>query len=152
MTTQSYKRQASLLLEVMPEVAKETCFAMHGGTAINLFIRDMPRISVDIDLTYLPIEDRSTSFKNIATALERIKTRIETLLPSVRVQHKQDNGKLIISKQGVDIKLEVSLVKRGTLELPQTIPLCSKSQEEILDCENELKKYIDFSLPNYRRL
>ena len=41
-----------LLLDVMPEVAKEECFAMHGGTAINLFVREMPRLSVDIDLTY----------------------------------------------------------------------------------------------------
>jgi hypothetical protein len=47
------KNQVGLLLVVLPEVAKETCFAMHGGTAINLFLRDMPRLSVDIDLTYV---------------------------------------------------------------------------------------------------
>jgi len=45
---------------VLPEVAKETCFTMHGGTAINLFVRDMPRLSVDIDLTYVLIEDRAS--------------------------------------------------------------------------------------------
>lgn len=56
-----YRQQVSLLLSVLPEVAKEKSFALHGGTAINLFIRDMPRLSVDIDLTYLPIEDRETS-------------------------------------------------------------------------------------------
>jgi type VI protein secretion system component VasA len=50
-----YKKQVSLLLNVLPEVAKEKDFALHGGTAINLFVRDMPRLSVDIDLTYLPI-------------------------------------------------------------------------------------------------
>jgi hypothetical protein len=50
-----YRRQVTLLLNVLPEVAKEKCFALHGGTAINLFVRDMPRLSVDIDLTYLPI-------------------------------------------------------------------------------------------------
>lgn len=49
-----YRQQVSLLLSVLPEVAKEKSFALHGGTAINLFIRDMPRLSVDIDLTYLP--------------------------------------------------------------------------------------------------
>lgn len=57
---QEYKNQVRLLLNVLPEVAKEKCFALHGGTAINLFIRNMPRLSVDIDLTYLPIEDRQT--------------------------------------------------------------------------------------------
>jgi len=58
-----YKRQVALLLNVLPEVAKEDCFALHGGTAINLFIRDMPRLSVGIDLTYVPIEKRPTSLK-----------------------------------------------------------------------------------------
>jgi len=47
-----YRDQVSLLLNVLPEVGKEKTFALHGGTAINLFIRDMPRLSVDIDLTY----------------------------------------------------------------------------------------------------
>ena len=60
-----YKRQVDLLLQVLPEVAKEDCFALHGGTAINLFVREMPRLSVDIDLTYIPIEDRQTSLENI---------------------------------------------------------------------------------------
>ena len=49
----SYKDQVALLLNVLPEVAKQKCSALHGGTAINLFIRDMPRLSVDIDLTYM---------------------------------------------------------------------------------------------------
>jgi hypothetical protein len=78
-----YRQQVALLLSVLPEVAKETCFALHGGTAINLFVRDMPRLSVDIDLTYLPIEDRETSFKHIAEALERIKRNIEKVVPGV---------------------------------------------------------------------
>lgn len=51
---EAYKKQVSLLLDVLPEVAKENCFALHGGTAINLFVRSMPRLSVDIDLTYVP--------------------------------------------------------------------------------------------------
>lgn len=50
-----YRRQVYLLLTLLPHIAKEDCFALKGGTAINLFIRDMPRLSVDIDLTYLPI-------------------------------------------------------------------------------------------------
>ncbi len=54
MKSQNYKEQLRLLLDVLPEVAKEECLAMHGGTAINLFVRDMPRFSIDIDLTYLP--------------------------------------------------------------------------------------------------
>lgn len=63
-----------------------------GGTAINLFARDMPRLSVDIDLTYLPIEDRQTTLKNISDALERVKMVIEHALPDARVLHKSDVG------------------------------------------------------------
>ena len=49
----SYKKQTSLLLDLLPEIAKEDVFALHGGTAINLFCLNMPRLSVDIDLTYI---------------------------------------------------------------------------------------------------
>lgn len=129
MTNATYKKQAGLLLEVLPEVAKEECFAMHGGTAINLFVRDMPRLSVDIDLTYLPIEDRSITLKNIAAALIRIKERIEKRVPGIQIQHKEETGKLLVSKQGVDIKLEVNLVGRGTFTPAQPLPLCQKAQD-----------------------
>jgi Nucleotidyl transferase AbiEii toxin, Type IV TA system len=61
MIAEAYKKQVALLLAVLSDVAKESCFALHGGTAINLFVRNMPRLSVDIDLTYLPIEDRATT-------------------------------------------------------------------------------------------
>ena len=110
---QRYRKQVSLLLSVLPEVATENCFALHGGTAINLFVRDMPRLSVDIDLTYLPIEDRQTSLANLRAALLRIKTRIERILKTVRVTDRTDIGKLLITTQEAEIKLEVNLVKRG---------------------------------------
>jgi hypothetical protein len=50
-----YVAQARLLLSTLQDIANETVFALKGGTAINLFYRDMPRLSVDIDLTYLPV-------------------------------------------------------------------------------------------------
>ena len=55
---EQYRRQVDLLVRTLPLVAYEKCFALKGGTAINLFVRDMPRLSVDIDLTYLPVTDR----------------------------------------------------------------------------------------------
>ena len=48
----SYARQVKLLMAALPHVAKESCFALKGGTAINLFVQDFPRLSVDIDLAY----------------------------------------------------------------------------------------------------
>ncbi len=130
MKKQTYKNQVSLLLNVIPEVAKEECFALHGGTAINLFVRNMPRLSVDIDLTYIPIEDRETTFKNISDALERIKNNIENVIPKSIVEHKQDISKLQISSKGTQIKLEVNQTNRGLLEPAQTFMLCDYAQEE----------------------
>lgn len=60
-----YRRQVALLIRVMPLIFKIKDFAVHGGTAINLFHRNLPRYSVDIDLTYIPVEDRKTSIDAI---------------------------------------------------------------------------------------
>ncbi|MDN5212770.1 nucleotidyl transferase AbiEii/AbiGii toxin family protein [Fulvivirgaceae bacterium BMA12] len=130
MMNETYREQASLLLSVLPDVAKEKYFALHGGTAINLFVREIPRLSVDIDLTYLPIEDRQTSLDNIADALERIKGRILTVLPKATVQHQKEISKLQISNQGFQIKVEVSQTNRGTLSDPAEHQLCETAQDQ----------------------
>ncbi|WP_305981785.1 nucleotidyl transferase AbiEii/AbiGii toxin family protein [Roseivirga thermotolerans] len=125
-----YKRQVDLLLQVLPEVAKEDCFALHGGTAINLFVREMPRLSVDIDLTYIPIEDRQTSLENISTALIRIKGNVEKAIPNAFIIHQSADSKLQISNQGAQIKIEVNSINRGVLNTPEKRILCDRAQEE----------------------
>lgn len=60
-----YIDQVRLLVNVLPHIAKEDVFALKGGTAINLFYRDMPRLSIDIDLTYLPVEERKTLLQRV---------------------------------------------------------------------------------------
>lgn len=127
---EAYKKQVGLLLDVLPEVAKEECFAMHGGTAINLFVRDMPRLSVDIDLTYVEIAERNETLEGINAALLRIKERIEALRPSIRVQHKDKVCKLQLDEHGVLIKIEVNMVGRGLLGEPNKAPLCEAAQEQ----------------------
>lgn len=57
----TYRRQVALRIRSLPSVAAEDCFAMKGETAINFFVRNLPRLLVDVDLTYLPIEDRAAS-------------------------------------------------------------------------------------------
>lgn len=130
MVNDSYKRQVSLLLNVLPEVAKEKCFALHGGTAINLFIQNMPRLSVDIDLTYLPIEDRSSSLSNISSALQNIKTSIQSIIPDAKIVHQEAITKLQINHKGTQIKIEVNQTNRGALEQPMKLMLCDKAQED----------------------
>ena len=126
----NFKPQVSLLLSVLPEVAKETCFALHGGTAINLFVRDMLRLSVDIDLTHIPVEDRATSFSNISKALLRIKATVEAVVSYVQVTHKEKEFKLLIVYQKAQIKLEVNQALRRTIIPPIYVTLCEKTQEE----------------------
>lgn len=126
---QRYRRQVKLLLTVLPEVAKERCFALHGGTAINLFIRDMPRLSVDIDLTYLAIEERETTINHIREALERIVLSTKRVLPKASFALKPETGKLIVSSEGATIKVEVNLTGRGTYASPEVRELCEQAQE-----------------------
>ncbi|HII1670883.1 TPA: nucleotidyl transferase AbiEii/AbiGii toxin family protein [Salmonella enterica] len=127
---EAYKKQVQLLLNVLPEVAKEECFAMHGGTAINLFYRDMPRLSVDIDLTYIEIAERAASLKAINEALIELKQRIEALRPTLHVHHRSDVCKLQITENDVIIKIEVNMIGRGLLADKVKVPLCDSAQEQ----------------------
>ena len=67
-----YMKRVNLLVQLLPCIAKEKVFALKGGTAINLFYRDMQRLSVDIDLTYMPVADREFSLKDIDETFNRI--------------------------------------------------------------------------------
>src|SRR5512133_3979590 len=115
MISQQYKNQADLLLQVIPHVANEDSLALKGGTAINLFLRSMPRLSVDIDFTYLPFYDRETALSNISVALDRIKERIEKSLPGSTVTALTAGGtevKLNVQSPKAQIKIEVNTITR----------------------------------------
>ena len=126
----NYKNQVSLLLQVLPEVAKEPSFALHGGTAINLFIRDMPRLSVDIDLTYIPLEDRNTSFQKIVAALGNIKKNLEKVLSEAEITIMDEKLKLLVTTSNAQIKIEVNQINRGVIEEVSKLSLCEKAQED----------------------
>lgn len=118
-----YRRQATLLVRTIPFVAAETCFALKGGTAINLFLRDMPRLSVDIDLTYLPVADRAASLSAIDSAMRRLAEAIRRGIRGAHVASTELPGegcitKLIVRAQGVQIKIEVTPVLRGCVFEP----------------------------------
>lgn len=123
------------MLRVMPHVAAEECFALKGGTAINLFVRDMPRLSVDIDLTYLPLEPRDTALAEIGEALHRIAAAIRRTIPGSTVQEILTKGaahvsKLTVSTADATIKIEPNLVLRGSVFSPVEREL--SEQAEIL--------------------
>lgn len=126
---ENYKNQVQLLLNVLPEVAKEKCFALHGGTAINLFVENMPRLSVDIDLTFVNLQDRATSFVLIEEALKRIAYRIRKIDNSIKIDTKFEVLKLYISNRKSTIKIEVNQGIRGLIDDVENRNLCDKAAE-----------------------
>jgi len=127
-----YKRQVSFLLKVIPEVGKEKNFALHGGTAINMFHQNMPRLSVDIDLTYIPFtEIRENDLHEIRTILARIKSRLQKTIPSIHFEDQiraEEELKLICIFSGAMIKIEVNQINRGVIDEPVIFVLCEKAQ------------------------
>jgi predicted nucleotidyltransferase component of viral defense system len=129
-----YRAQVDLLLQVLPYVGKEEIFALKGGTAINLFIRDMPRLSVDIDLTYLPLDSRNDALKNIQEGLGRIKVDIEKNIQGIRINTVPLNGgtdvKLNCQGQGAQIKIEVNTITRGNVFPTSLMQVVDSVQDE----------------------
>ena len=78
-----YFKQVELVLDTLPFIGKERVFAVKGGTAINFFVRNQPRLSVDIDLTYLPIEHREVSLADISEKLLHISEAIKHAYPEL---------------------------------------------------------------------
>ena len=126
--------EARLILQSLPYVLEEEVFALKGGSAINFFFRNMPRLSVDIDLTYLPIGPRKESLDGIESALTHIAENIGKKLPGVSIQEgkiKNPNmiNKLFVSNSETQIKIEPNLVIRGTAFPTQQHVLSAKAQE-----------------------
>ena len=128
-----YVAQVRLLLSVLPDIATEAVFALKGGTAINLFYRDMPRLSVDIDLTYLPVADRQSSLEDMDDAFSRIVTAITERNPRVKARRIAGGGdndtRIMVSDGPAQIKIETSPVTRGAV-FPARTMVASESVTE----------------------
>lgn len=129
-----YGKQIQLLVRALPIVFQESCFALKGGTAINLFIRDLPRLSVDIDLVYLPSEDRPAALNHIRQALSRISDNLLKAIPHTSIHKsfddKADALRLVASKGDVHIKIELSPVLRGTVFEPEVCEVGERVENE----------------------
>lgn len=125
-----YKKQVALLIRIMPSVYRIKEFAVHGGTAINLFHKNLPRYSVDIDLTYIPIQDRTTSLCTINERLLEVKRNIEKTIPGIVVVPKLKVWKLLCTLGDATVKIEVNGTKRGIIGDTVDMPLCDKAREE----------------------
>jgi predicted nucleotidyltransferase component of viral defense system len=147
--TDIYRKQVELLVRTIPYVAEEQCFALKGGTAINLFIRNMPRLSVDIDLTYLPVNDRAQALQEIDAALKRIAQRIRSKQSDVHIAEsapatQKEIIKLVIrTRNRVQIKIEVTPVLRGCVYEPVLMPVCAVVEQQFGFAEMNVLSFAD---------
>ncbi len=134
-----YEKQVSLLLDLIPSVASESRFALKGGTAINLFYLPMPRLSVDLDLVYLPLDGREEALRKIDAGLVGIKTLIQRRHPSLKVIQNPNPPELcrqlIFKDERCQVKVEVNIVIRGSLS-----PVSEKSIDPVV--QNTFKKSV----------
>lgn len=135
--TQVYAQKVEMLLRLIPVVMEEGVFAIHGGTAINLFLKDLPRYSVDIDLTYIPLADRKTSLEDINTHLQSISDKAKKAFKGMHIVPNFSTSKLLCEYRGKQVKVEVNQTKRGLVGGDAVItPLSDKAQDEFgLYCE-----------------
>ena len=122
----SYLRQAELVVRCIPAIAAEGCFALKGGTAINLFELDLPRLSVDIDLTFLPVTDRGEAIAEIGAALSRIAARLQARGIAARLIGTDGARKIACFANGAEIKIEPNYILRGAVRPVRRIELSPK--------------------------
>lgn len=126
---QAYRNQVALLVETLPLIAREPYFALKGGTAINLFYSDMPRLSVDIDLAYVRFDDRATAVSSIDAALSRIAESLASLGFTATVQGRAEK-KIIVSNRGASIKIEPNYTLRGWVFEPSVQSIVPKAEAD----------------------
>jgi len=114
----TYIETVRLLLEAAPVIFEAPAFAMKGGTAINLFVQDMPRLSVDIDVVYTDhTQAREEALQSISTALEATRARLAKagLEADTSSTKEADEIKLFLRRGRSQVKVEVNHVFRGTV-------------------------------------
>jgi len=135
-----FYQQAKLILKVLPYLYKHDCFAIKGGTAINYFLRDLPRLSVDIDICYLPINDRDMALQNIAEHLKSISKQISIIHPELRIISRKTKNNILyglfVGDGKVVIKIESNLIIRGTV-----FPVVKKELCEVAKTQFELTQF-----------
>ena len=135
MNDSSYFKQARILLSILPLINKFPNFALKGGTAINFFVRNLPRLSVDIDLTFLPIEDRNRSLTEISSFLVQISHVLNRRLPKLKITLKRTRdtnavNALIVNQRGIAVKIEPNLIVRGAVFPTEKLNLCKSAENK----------------------
>ncbi len=146
--SEQYQEQVQLLVRLIPLVAKEDVFALKGGTAINLFVRDLPRLSVDIDLTYVPVEERAVSLTTIDDAMRRIAERAERRIRGAKSNLAPLRGegtitKCVIQVAVTQVKIEVTPVLRGSAYEPELRAVSPRVEDAFGFAEMKVVSFAD---------
>jgi predicted nucleotidyltransferase component of viral defense system len=146
MARERYVDQVRLLVAILPAVAREEDFALKGGTAINLFYRDLPRLSVDVDLTFLPIQDRKQSLAAIDAAMDRIGTA-GSKVSGVKATRIEGGGggatRVLFQRGAATVKVETSPVTRGAVFEPEIKRVSPVVEDEFGFAETRLVAFED---------
>jgi predicted nucleotidyltransferase component of viral defense system len=132
---QVYLDTARLLTQVAPFVFVDDTFALKGGTAINLFVRDMPRLSVDLDLVFADYNlSRVRALGRINDAIRQSSERLNKRGFQTHALAAADAGetKLLVRRGDVEVKIEVNFVMRGTVQPVRMASLTPKARETLL--------------------
>jgi predicted nucleotidyltransferase component of viral defense system len=144
---EAYERQVRLLVRALPLIMDDERLALKGGTAINLFIRDLPRLSVDIDLVWLPIQPRDVALAEIDAAMREAADRVRGGINGSLVEPGRDNGivtKLNVREPGgVQIKVEINTVTRGYVFAPETRPVTPAVEDRFGFAEVRVASFAD---------
>ena len=146
MARERYVNQVRLLVDILPAVAAEEEFALKGGTAINLFYRELPRLSVDVDLTFLPIKDRAQSLAEINAAMDRIAAAGSKLqgVTSTRIAGGGGGATRVMFQRGTaTVKVETSPVMRGVVFEPEFKRVSPAVEDEFWFAETRLVAFED---------
>lgn len=142
-----FYRQTALVVRVLPYVSKRREFALKGGTAINLFLRGLPRLSIDIDLVYLPRTPREEAIPAIRQGLNAIATDLIATVPGIRVQATDPSAteslRMTVILDGCRVKVETSPVARGTVWPTQTREVVASVDESFGYSRNRLVSFDD---------
>ena len=132
MIASNFKKQVSLLLEVLEDALEDERVALKGGTAINLFIENMPRMSVDIDLVYLPLAGRDQALTEIDAIMRGIQARIQSkprMFVTMKLTQTNIPKQLRVVQEDTAIKIEINLVLRGSVFDTVRMRVCEKAEE-----------------------
>jgi predicted nucleotidyltransferase component of viral defense system len=126
-----YFKQVELLISVLPDVLKDNRVALKGGTAINLFVNNMPRMSVDIDLVYVPLDDRESALMAINDIMLSVNDALHLANLHTELKYTKDKfiKQIVVSNNEATIKIEINFVLRGVVNKPHLLPLCRKAQD-----------------------